>query len=183
MKYCVAVSGGCDSMTLLDKCVKKGLDVIVAHVNYQKRESAWRDEEIVRQFCEQNRVPFFVKYCPTVYKGNFQGYARKFRYDFFRDFCYDGMKRRYPENMHEKVSERLEYELGVIEKMGFIDYFLIVSDFIKYAKEQNITEIHLTTNTFQAPAFYQSIGFSKHLIASVSSVLSFHSLCVVFIEL
>ena len=32
-------------------------------------------------------------------------------------------------------------------------------EFEKYAKEQNITEIHLTTNTFQAPAFYQSIGF------------------------
>ena len=59
-------------------------------------------------------------------------------YDFFRNFCYEGMKRRYPENMHTKVSERLEYELSVIEKMGFIDYFLIVSDFIKYAKEQNI---------------------------------------------
>ena len=59
-------------------------------------------------------------------------------YDFFRNFCYEGMKKRYSENMHEKVSERLEYELSVIEKMGFIDYFLIVSDFIRYAKEQNI---------------------------------------------
>ncbi|MBR6689047.1 MAG: DNA polymerase III subunit alpha [Clostridia bacterium] len=59
-------------------------------------------------------------------------------YDFFRNFCYEGMKKRYKEEMHEKVSERLEYELSVIEKMGFIDYFLIVSDFIRYAKEQNI---------------------------------------------
>ncbi|MBR6613851.1 MAG: DNA polymerase III subunit alpha, partial [Clostridia bacterium] len=59
-------------------------------------------------------------------------------YDFFRNFCYEGMKKRYKEDMHEKVSERLEYELSVIEKMGFIDYFLIVSDFIRYAKEQNI---------------------------------------------
>ena len=59
-------------------------------------------------------------------------------YDFFRNFCYEGMKKRYKEEMYEKVSERLEYELSVIEKMGFIDYFLIVSDFIRYAKEQNI---------------------------------------------
>ena len=87
MKYCVAVSGGCDSMTLLDQCIKKGLDIIVAHVNYQKRESAKRDELLVRDYCEKHHVPFFVKYCPTVYKGNFQGYARKFRYDFFRDLC------------------------------------------------------------------------------------------------
>ena len=74
-------------MTLLDQCVKKGLDIIVAHVNYQKRESAKRDELLVRDYCDKHHVPFFVAYCPTIHKGNFQGYARKFRYDFFRDLC------------------------------------------------------------------------------------------------
>ena len=59
-------------------------------------------------------------------------------YDFFRNFCYEGLKKRYTGEMYEKAAERLEYELGVIDKMGFIDYFLIVSDFIRYAKEQNI---------------------------------------------
>jgi len=59
-------------------------------------------------------------------------------YDFFRNFCYDGLKKRYTGEEYNKASERLEYELGVIDKMGFIDYFLIVSDFIRYAKEQNI---------------------------------------------
>lgn len=86
-KYCVAVSGGCDSMTLLDKCVQSHLNVIVAHVNYQKRESAKRDEEIVRKYCEIHSIPFFVRYCDPHHKGNFQGYARKFRYDFFRELC------------------------------------------------------------------------------------------------
>ena len=38
----------------------------------------------------------------------------------------------------EKYRERLEYEIGVIEKMGFPSYFLIVWDFIKYAKESGI---------------------------------------------
>ncbi len=59
-------------------------------------------------------------------------------YDFFRNFCYEGLKKRYSGENYEKASERLEYELGVIDKMGFIDYFLIVSDFIRYAKEQKI---------------------------------------------
>lgn len=36
------------------------------------------------------------------------------------------------------MSERLEYELGVIEKMGYVDYFLIVQDFVNYAKSQKI---------------------------------------------
>ena len=59
-------------------------------------------------------------------------------YEYFRNFCYDGLKKRYSGEEYNKASERLEYELGIIDKMGFIDYFLIVSDFIRYAKEQNI---------------------------------------------
>ena len=59
-------------------------------------------------------------------------------YDYFRNFCYDGLKKRYSGENYEKAAVRLEYELGVIDKMGFIDYFLIVSDFIRYAKEQKI---------------------------------------------
>ena len=59
-------------------------------------------------------------------------------YDYFRNFCYEGLKKRYTNEQYEKAAERLEYELGVIDKMGFIDYFLIVSDFIRYAKEQKI---------------------------------------------
>ena len=59
-------------------------------------------------------------------------------YEYFRNFCYDGLKKRYSGEEYNKASERLEYELGVIDKMGFIDYFLIVSDFIRYAKGQNI---------------------------------------------
>lgn len=59
-------------------------------------------------------------------------------YEFFKNICYENIKKRYPDSMREQVVERLEYELEVIEKMGFIDYFLIVSDFIRYAKSQNI---------------------------------------------
>ncbi|MGN1343691.1 MAG: tRNA lysidine(34) synthetase TilS [Traorella sp.] len=86
-KYCVGVSGGSDSMTLLDQCVKKKMNIIVAHVNYQKRATAWRDEKIVHDYCEKNHVPFFVKYCDPHYQGNFQDYARQFRYDFFHELC------------------------------------------------------------------------------------------------
>ena len=74
-------------MTLLDQCIKKKMNIIVAHVNYQKRDSAWRDEKLVREYCKRHQVPFFVEYCDPHYKGNFQSYARKFRYDFFRELC------------------------------------------------------------------------------------------------
>ena len=46
-KYVIGVSGGPDSMTLLSLCVKHNIQVVAAHVNYQKRDSATRDENIV----------------------------------------------------------------------------------------------------------------------------------------
>ncbi len=58
--------------------------------------------------------------------------------EYFRNLCRNGMIDRYGQSPSEKVRERLEYELSVIEKMGYVDYFLIVWDFIKYARDHNI---------------------------------------------
>ena len=55
---------------------------------------------------------------------------------YLRKLCEKGFRERYGER--PEVHEQLEYELGVIEKMGFVDYFLIVQDFINYAKSQDI---------------------------------------------
>ena len=49
----------------------------------------------------------------------------------------EGLHARYPTNPEEAI-KRLEYELDVISSMGFVDYFLIVWDFIRFAREQNI---------------------------------------------
>lgn len=84
-KWLVAVSGGCDSMSLLDMCVKNNIEVEVAHVNYQKRISAIRDEELVKNYCLTHGIKVHVAYCDPHYKGNFQAYARDFRYQFFKD--------------------------------------------------------------------------------------------------
>lgn len=59
-------------------------------------------------------------------------------YDFFKKLCDDGIKNRYGENPSQEILDRAEYELGVIQKMGYVDYFLIVWDFIHYAKTHNI---------------------------------------------
>jgi DNA polymerase-3 subunit alpha len=50
----------------------------------------------------------------------------------------EGMRQRYGNPVPAEAAERLEFELGVIEEMGFPDYFLIVWDFVKYAKENGI---------------------------------------------
>ncbi len=60
-------------------------------------------------------------------------------YQMLNRICREGMKRLYPEAAEEdEPYKRLEYELGVISGMGYVDYFLIVWDFIHYAKSQGI---------------------------------------------
>ena len=56
---------------------------------------------------------------------------------YFRKLCYDGFRERYSAPPQEYV-DRLEYEIGVISRMGYVNYYLIVWDFIRYAKEQGI---------------------------------------------
>ena len=59
-------------------------------------------------------------------------------YDYFKEKCYAGLRRRYGENPDNLYIERLEYELSVISNMGYVDYFLIVADFIQYARDHGI---------------------------------------------
>ena len=57
--------------------------------------------------------------------------------EYLQKLCKEGLERRYP-NPSAELIERLEYEIETIRSMGFVDYFLIVWDFIKYAKDNNI---------------------------------------------
>ena len=59
-------------------------------------------------------------------------------WSYLNKLCFDGLKERYPQN-HTELEERLNYELGVIKEMGYVDYFLIVWDFIHYAREHDIS--------------------------------------------
>ena len=59
-------------------------------------------------------------------------------WSYLNKLCFDGLKERYPQN-HTELEERLNYELGVIKEMGYVDYFLIVWDFIHYAREHGIS--------------------------------------------
>ncbi len=57
--------------------------------------------------------------------------------EYFRKLCYDGFQERYPDAPQE-YRDRLEYEIGVISRMGYVNYYLIVWDFIHYAKKTGI---------------------------------------------
>jgi len=58
-------------------------------------------------------------------------------YEYLRDTCYKGLEERY-EEITSELKDRLEYELGVIKNMDYVDYFLIVWDFIRFARESGI---------------------------------------------
>lgn len=59
-------------------------------------------------------------------------------YDWFEKLCKEGFEKRYGKNAPKEYVERLDYELETINKMGYTDYYLIVHDFVNYAKEHDI---------------------------------------------
>ena len=63
-----------------------------------------------------------------------EGYTNE---EYFRKLCEDGFRERYPD-APASYRERLEYEIGVISRMGYVNYYLIVWDFIRFAKESGI---------------------------------------------
>jgi len=81
-------------------------------------------------------IPFEANLLPT-----FPLPTGKTDVQFLRDLCDQGIKIRYPEAdaaQLKKIKERLDYELSVISDMGFSSYFLIVSDYVSWAKKQGI---------------------------------------------
>jgi len=59
-------------------------------------------------------------------------------FEYFKEKCYEGLYKNYGQNPDKAAVDRLEYELGVINKMGYTDYYLIVADFVNYAKTHDI---------------------------------------------
>ena len=62
----------------------------------------------------------------------------KTHYDYFKKLADDGIKERYGENPSNEIIERKNYELSVIQKMGYVDYYLIVWDYVHWAKTHGV---------------------------------------------
>ncbi|MEG1965939.1 MAG: DNA polymerase III subunit alpha, partial [Oscillospiraceae bacterium] len=58
--------------------------------------------------------------------------------DYFEKLCYKGLFEKYDNNPSQDIKDRLEYEMNIIKTMGYVNYYLIVYDFINYARTQNI---------------------------------------------
>ena len=85
-KYVVACSFGPDSMALLFATLKNNLKIVVAHVNYHKRNASNFEQASLTKFCEENNVEIEVLDTANLkVTGNFQEWAREVRYKFFKN--------------------------------------------------------------------------------------------------
>ncbi len=95
---------------------------------------AWEAVENTQRIADRCHVEIeFGKYKVPHYEVP-EGYDS---WTYLNKLCKDGMARRYPED-DGTLRKRMEYELGIIRDMGFVDYFLIVWDYINYCRENDI---------------------------------------------
>ena len=96
---------------------------------------AWEAVENTQRIADRCHVEIeFGKYKVPHYDVP-EGYDA---WTYLNKLCQDGMKERYPED-DGALQKRLEYELNIIRDMGFVDYFLIVWDYINYCRENDIS--------------------------------------------
>ncbi len=85
-KVLIACSTGVDSMVLLDLVMKSlpSNQIVIAHVNHQKREQSKIEEKFITEFSKQNNIKCYVEKLDHIVDGNFQMIARNKRYEFFQ---------------------------------------------------------------------------------------------------
>ncbi len=138
----VAVSGGSDSMALLDKLYNSGKSLVVCHVNYGFRESASRDENIVREYCQKRNLKLEIlkgfKYDKK--EGNFENWARVKRYNFFKE-----MYKKYDcEYLYvgHNLDDLIETYFIQKERKGKCDYYGLRED--SYIYQMHVKRILLS---------------------------------------
>jgi len=101
-----------------------------------KQEFRWIPEAVTNTMEIAEKCNLVMDF-DTFHLPKFDPPGTQSREAFLHELCEEGLKRRYSE-VTEEVRSRLEHELATIEKMGFVSYFLIVGDFIQFAKSRNI---------------------------------------------
>ena len=94
--------------------------------------------DITRKIAERCNVEFEFGVIKLPYFKAEDALEGESNRDYFERLCYEGMRRRYGDEPGGVIEKRLRYELDIIAKMGYVDYYLIVYDFINFARSQNI---------------------------------------------
>jgi len=122
--YILAVSGGPDSMFLLDKMRLGGFNLVVAHVNYKKRKNSDYDEKLVRNYCQKYSLPcevYQVKGSEYNSISNFQDKARQIRYGFCQELAQKYQTKYIVVGHH--LDDHLETYLLQKKRKSFVEYW------------------------------------------------------------
>ena len=106
-----------NTLEIADKC-----DVII------QTKSMFENSKIDRKYGLPSGQNYIPNYIPETGESS---------YEYLRRMAYEGLKKLYP-NITQNLLDRMEEELGLIKKQGFVEYFLIVWDYINYARQNGI---------------------------------------------
>ena len=139
----LAVSGGPDSMFLLNKYKKR--NIVVAHVNYHKRLDSNVDQNVVASFCHKHHIALEILDAPPITGGNFQDQARTIRYQFFKrvyhkHHCDQLLTAHHKDDFIEtalmqQASKRLPTQFGMAKKIrlwGMNVYRPLINTYYKH---------------------------------------------------
>ncbi|CAP18459.1 tRNA(Ile)-lysidine synthase [Candidatus Phytoplasma mali] len=190
--YIISVSGGVDSMVLLNVLFHKNIRLAVVHFNHLKRKESFKDKILVENYCLKNNIPFFYFEIKPL-SNNFQNESRLLRQKNLQSVAL--LYRTYyiitahhlddlAENIFMKISRGsslLGYSGGMQVKQKISDFyflkpFLYVNkkEILNYAKKNNIHYLDDITNTLDIykrneirnqiiPWFKKDINFLKHI--------------------
>ena len=115
------------------KYLKMLNDNFVYNDNAYYKTSSFEDIQTTCELSKQINleIPFDKKYIPKYNNSDNN-------YEYLKKLCILGLNKRFNGKVSNKYKERILYELDVINKMGFVDYFLIVYDYVLYAKKNDI---------------------------------------------
>ena len=115
------------------KYLKMLNDNFVYNDNAYYKNSTLENIKTTYEFSKQINleIPFDKKYIPKFNNSDNN-------YEYLKKLCILGLNKRFNGKVSNKYKERILYELDVINKMGFVDYFLIVYDYVLYAKKNDI---------------------------------------------
>lgn len=147
--YIIGVSGGSDSMALLDLLYNQDYRLVVTHVNYHYRHDSNVDQKIVEDYCNKRNILFFVKEISKgdYNKDNFQMQARDMRYDFYQEIadkynCNEVVLAHHQDDVLENIYMQIERKnlksyLG-IKEVSYVKGLKIIRPLLELNKKQII---------------------------------------------
>jgi len=178
--WVVSVSGGPDSMVLLDMAFKCELNIIVLHVNYHKRDSALRDEQIVENYCTSNHIKFLIHHAGE-FSGNFQDEARVYRYAKIKEAIED--EKAIGVLVAHHKDDDLETLLFQITRKSKVNYYGLSESthlfgirvdrpLLAFTKEELLEYCHVYSIPYGIDESNMSLVYTRNKIRKVLSTLN-----------